>query len=247
MEEQWIADRTMLRILLRTHPQWTLQDFADAIGRSRSWVKTWVQRLQAAPPEDPAVLRSQSRARKHPPPALSPAVIAHVLEIRDHPPGNLQRIPGPKAILYYLHQADLPGDERLPRSTRTIWRILQQYGRIAQRGARRHQPIARPQPLTVWQLDFKDASTVPADPDGKHQHVVEVPNTVDVGTSLLLNAQTRDDCTAETTLRAVAETLQEQGCPEAVMIDAIRASLVAPASATVPRPLRASGAAWGWR
>jgi transposase InsO family protein len=42
---------------------------------------------------------------------------------------------------------------------------------------------------------------------------------VDAGTSLLLNAQARDDFTAETTLRAVAETLQAQGCPEAVMID----------------------------
>jgi transposase InsO family protein len=123
--------------------------------------------------------------------------------------------------LYYLHQARPPAipHERLPRSTRTIWRILHQYGRIAPRSERRHRPIPRPQPLTVWQLDFKDASTVPADPDGKHQHVVEVLNTVDAGTSLLLNAQARDDFTAETTLRAVAETLQAQGCPEAVMID----------------------------
>jgi hypothetical protein len=28
--------------------------------------------------------------------------------------------------------------------------------------------------LTSWQLDFKDVSTVPADPDGKRAHVVEV-------------------------------------------------------------------------
>jgi hypothetical protein len=28
--------------------------------------------------------------------------------------------------------------------------------------------------MTEWQLDFKDASTVPADPDGKQGHVVEV-------------------------------------------------------------------------
>lgn len=44
-------------------------------------------------------------------------------------------------------------------------------------------------PLTAWQLDFKDASTVPPDPDGKRQQVVEVLNTVDTGTSILLNAQ----------------------------------------------------------
>ena len=48
MEEEWIANRTMLRTLLRTQPHWTLQDFADATGRSLSWVKKWVKRLRAA-------------------------------------------------------------------------------------------------------------------------------------------------------------------------------------------------------
>ena len=66
MEEQWLADRTTLRTLLRTQPTWTLRDLADAVGRSRSWVKKWVKRLQTAPPEDDRVLHSQSRARKHP-------------------------------------------------------------------------------------------------------------------------------------------------------------------------------------
>jgi hypothetical protein len=42
--------------------------------------------------------------------------------------------------------------------------------------------------MAVWQLDFKDVSTVPADPEGKRAHVVEVLNTVDTGTSMLLNA-----------------------------------------------------------
>ncbi len=41
MEEQWLADRTTLRTLLRTHPHWTLQDLAEAGGRSRSWIKKW--------------------------------------------------------------------------------------------------------------------------------------------------------------------------------------------------------------
>ncbi len=35
--------------------------------------------------------------------------------------------------------------------------------------------------MTMWQLDFKDVSTVPADPDGKRQHVVKVLDTVDAG------------------------------------------------------------------
>jgi hypothetical protein len=60
---------------------------------------------------------------------------------------------------------------------------------------------------------------VPADPDGKRQQVVEVLDTVDMGTSLLLGAQVRPDFTAETALHAVAELVQQHGLPTAVTID----------------------------
>ena len=221
MEEQWLADRMTLRTLLRTKPSWTIQDLAQAIGRSRSWIKTWRRRLREAPPDDAAVLRSRSRARHHPPPSLDQRVIDRILEIRDQPPEHLHRTPGPKTILYYLaRDPDLLAlGLRLPRSTRTIYRILRHYGCIAQPAERHHTPVERPAPMTVWQLDFKDASSVPADPDGKQQHVVEVLNTVDAGSSVLVSAQVRDDFTAETTLVAVAETLREQGLPRAVMFD----------------------------
>src|SRR3712207_6737601 len=102
MEAHWLADRTTLRTLLRTHPQWSVRDFAEAIGRSRGWVKKWRRRLRGAASDDDAVLHSRSRARKHPPPPLDPRVIDRLLEIRDQPPDHLQRTPGPKTILYYL-------------------------------------------------------------------------------------------------------------------------------------------------
>jgi hypothetical protein len=73
--------------------------------------------------------------------------------------------------------------------------------------------------MTAWQLDFKDVSTVPAETDGKQQHVVEVLNTVDTGTSILVNAQVREDFTAETTLEAIVETLRQQGRPETITMD----------------------------
>jgi hypothetical protein len=73
--------------------------------------------------------------------------------------------------------------------------------------------------MTAWQLDFKDVSTVPAEADGKQQHVVEVLNTVDTGTSILLNAQVREDFTAETTLEAIVETLNAQGLPQSITLD----------------------------
>jgi Integrase core domain len=106
-----------------------------------------------------------------------------------------------------------------PRSTRTIWRILTRHGRIAHRRTPDHHPVERPLPLTSWPLDFKDATTVPVDPDGKRAHSVAVLNTVDAGTSLLLDAQVPEAYTAETSLRAVAQVVQEQGLPDRVTVD----------------------------
>src|SRR5581483_6691074 len=60
---------------------------------------------------------------------------------------------------------------------------------------------------------------VPATPDGKRQHVVETLNTVDVGTSILLTAQGREDFTAETAVEAVVQTLQPHGLPATIRID----------------------------
>jgi hypothetical protein len=219
-DAEWLADRTQLRILLRTQPSWTNRDLANALKRSVSWVKKWRKRILAAPDDDHTLL-SRSRARVHPPPRLDPQVIDRILAIRDDPPEHLQRIPGPKAILYYLGRdpALQSCDVRLPRSTRTIWQILHSAGRIPPRGLRVRRPAERPAPMTSWQLDFKDVSTVPADPAGKRQHVVEVLDMVDVGTSILVDAQVRPDFTAETTLKAVVATLRAQGLPEQITVD----------------------------
>jgi len=77
------------------------------------------------------VLHSRSRARKHPPEGISPTVIERILQMRDEPPEGLQRTPGPKAILYYLPRDEQLQGERLPRSSRTIYRILQQADALA--------------------------------------------------------------------------------------------------------------------
>jgi hypothetical protein len=221
MEEQLYADRAALRRLRQTHPQWTQHDLATHLGRSLAWVKKWVRRLEAAPPDDPGVLWSHSRAHRTPYHRWDAAVVARILEIRDQPPEGLRRVPGPRAILYYLHR-DPELRERglaLPRSTRTIWRILDHNDRIVRTRRPDHAPLERPAPLTAWQLDFKDASTVPADPEGKQGHVVEVFDAIDVGTSVLLGAQVREDFTAETSVLAAAELVCAQGLPDHVTFD----------------------------
>ena len=222
MEEQYHVDRARLRQLMRQHPDWKQGDFVQALGRSVGWVKKWRKRLREAAPDDEAVLWGQSRARKQPIAPRAVKVIDRILEIRDAPPEDLKRVPGPKTILYDLHRdsrlTEQPG-LRVPRSTKTIWQILKAYGRIAVRRRGTPQPLERPAPMAEWQLDFKDVSSVPPDPDGKQRHVVETLNIVDAGTSILVEASVREDFNAETALSAVAEVLADYGLPKQVTID----------------------------
>jgi len=86
-------------------------------------------------------------------------------------------------------QAGIP----LPRSIRTIWKILDQ-----------HHRILRPSP---------------ANPEGKQKHVVEILNVVDHGLSAVVASEPGGDYTAETALRTVAGMLLQHGCPDRIRID----------------------------
>ena len=133
MEVVYYAARANLRRLLGRYPHWTHQEYAQAVGMSRGWVKKWKKRLLEAEPGDEQVLHSRSRARKQPPERISQTVRERIVQLRDEPPEGLRRTPGPKALLYYLPRDEQVQGERLPRSSRTIYRILREAGRIAQR------------------------------------------------------------------------------------------------------------------
>jgi hypothetical protein len=180
MEAQWSVDRANLRLAGRDHPEWSVPQLAQQIGRSVNWITNWRRRRSQAPPDDEAVLHSRSRARKHPPPALSRLTIERILAIRDAPPANLHRVPGPKAILYFLPQdTELQAAGIAPqRSTATVWRVLREHGRIPHRRRPVHEPVDPPPPLTSWQIDFKDVSTVPRDPDGNFGMADSSPPTI---------------------------------------------------------------------
>jgi hypothetical protein len=198
-----------LRWLTQRYPSWTHYELAAALGRSRSWVRKWLKRLRQAEPHDVMALHAHSQAHHTPPAslALQPALVQRIIEIRTAPPENLQCVPGPEAILYYLHRdASLKeAGVRLPRRHPPIWKILRQAGCIAQ--DRRRKPKLRElrQPGEEVQFDLKDGSLVPADPEGKRQHVVKVANFVDAGTSIWLHRQVRAEFDAEALLEVVAD------------------------------------------
>ena len=108
---------------------------------------------------------------------------------------------------------------RLPRSQTTIWKILRLFGCIAQEHHRKPKPLERKHPGEEVQLDLKDATSVPADPEGKRQHVVEITNFVDAGTSIWLSRSVGGDFDAESLLEVVAQFLRERGLPAMLTFD----------------------------
>ena len=223
MTLSYYAARANLYYLLQLHPDWSQAEFAAAPGYSQEWVKKWRKRLReerAAGVPLEQVLQGHSRARKHAPLSTHPLVVEQVLSIRDQPPEGLRRVPGQEAIRYYLQRDPaLQFFQRPIPSCRTMYRILKTHERIPERGKPIRQPLERPAPMTAWQIDFKDVSSVPADPDGKRQHVVETLNVIDTGTSVLLDAHVRSDFTAETALQALTETLRTYGRPTCITLD----------------------------
>ena len=113
MEAVYYAARANLQRLLHEHPDWTRSHLAQATGMSVSWIDKWKKRLFQVPDHDEHVLCGLSRAPHHPRPRLAQQVVDRVLEIRDTPPENLGRIPGPKAILYYLGRDEALKEQRV--------------------------------------------------------------------------------------------------------------------------------------
>lgn len=221
MEEQWQVDRARLRTLLRAHPDWPYRQYSETIGRSYSWVKKWVKRLKTASSDDDQVLKGRSRRPHHLRPSIAPAVVKRILAIRDEPPDGLQRVPGPLAIKYFLHEAEKtdPLGHHLPTSTSTIWRILDQHQRIWRSTKADYEPLPRASPMLVWQIDFKDVTSVKAEPEGKQGHAIEVLNVIDTGSSVLLANLARPDFNQETAIEAMLEIFERWGCPKQITFD----------------------------
>jgi hypothetical protein len=237
MEEQWQADRARLRKLRQAHPTWSQRKLAEETKRSVTWVKKWRKRLDEADPGDQEVLKSRSRRPKEAGSPIEAPVVERILAIRDNPPIN--RIPGPLAIKYFLHEQEKedPLNCYLPTSTSTIWRILDEHQRIYRPKPPEHEPLPLAEPMEIWQIDFKDVTTVrrPEETD-KQQHFVETLNVVDTGTSILVDNPARLDFNAETTIRALTTVLQKVGCPRQITFDRDTRFMASASTGDFPSP-----------
>ena len=106
-------------------------------------------------PGDPSVLCSRSRAHHAPYFRWANRVIQRMVEMRFAPPENLKRVPGPRALLYSpprdpeLQGAQVP----LPRSSRTIWKILHTTGCLLARSKEPPHPNDPREALEEMQMD----------------------------------------------------------------------------------------------
>lgn len=238
MEEQWQVDRACLQRLCQEHPTWSQRRLAEETQRSVSWVKKWRKRFAEADPDDREVLKSRSRRPKARRSPIQTMVIERILAIRDNPP--LNRIPGPLTIKYYLHEQEKedPLGCYLPTSSSTIWRILDEHQRIYRPTPAEPEPFPPSEPMEIWQIDFKDVTTVrgPQQEAIKRQHFVETLNMVDTGTSILVDNPARCDFNAETAIRAVAAVLQSVGCPRQITFDRDPRFVASAGSGDFPAP-----------
>ncbi len=249
-EADLVAKRATLRWLVQQHSEWTHQDLADALSMSRSWVNKWLRRLRQADPADVGALHSRTPARHTPPSSIAsqPAVVQQILQMRLEPPKNLQRVPGPEALLSFVHSdPELKAAHvRLPRSQTAIWKILRQAGCIEEHRCRRRRPLELSQPGEEVQFDLKDASSVPAEPEGKRAHVVEVANFVDAGTSIWLHREVRGDFDAEALFEVVAQFFCRHGLPGMLTLTTTSAWWAVHRDAISPPRWCASSGAWAW-
>ncbi|HLZ59747.1 MAG TPA: helix-turn-helix domain-containing protein [Ktedonosporobacter sp.] len=177
MEVDRGGPRAHLRSLLKEHPDWSQQQLADAVGCSKSMVCKWKNRFVGADLRSAAFLFSRSRAPHRHPARISQEVIERIIEMRLSPPENLKRVPGPKALLYYVSKDEILRLRglRLPRSTRTVWQILDTVGLIERAQPRNHSPLPPKDLLEEVQVDFKDVGSAlpdPSNPDGKRSHLI---------------------------------------------------------------------------
>jgi len=209
MESEWELDRIRLFQVRRAHPEWTLPHLAQALQRSLSWVKKWLRRFREAGQVTLETFKSQSRAPHHRSRQVVAVVRDTILSLRDELKAVYGRVVGPKPILYHLHRDALLQAQKvyLPRSTRTIWQVLKDGGRIPTRVHERH-PIERPEPMQHWEMDF-----------GQLGEAFEFLTVVDRGTSILVNTQTQPHYNAETALLAVATLFIAAGLPEKLRFD----------------------------
>ena len=219
-ETTLFSKRSHLRFLHQHQPTWNKRQLAREMEMSEGWIRKWLARFKDAPPDDQSVLFSQSRRPKRSHIKISAELEVLVLQIRDDPPDGLRRTPGCDCIHYYLAKTEAVKIGELPLiCPKSINQILHKHQRIYKAKEPEHEPLVRAEPMTAWQIDFKDVTSVKPEGGDKKMHWVETLNIVDSGTSILVANPARNDFNAETALLSIVDIFERYGLPQSLRFD----------------------------
>lgn len=212
-ESQRVYDRMRLYRLAQQHPDWKPRRYAEELGKTAKWVRTWLARIEAAQTVTLQTFLSRSRAPKHRPRQTPNKVKKVISELRVQLSERFHRRAGARLILRYLKgHRDLTGDLFVPTSPATVTRVLHELGHITPTPKYHHEPLERPAPMTEWEMDFGEIRL-------NEFEKLEFFVVVDCGTSRVVYLEGSDGYDAERALAAVARLFAAQGRPEKLRFD----------------------------
>jgi hypothetical protein len=212
-ESQWIYDRMRLYHLRVAHPDWSVAQLAESVGRSERWGRKWVQRFKAVATPNFTMFQSQSRAPKSRPRQIGARVKDAICELREKLSEQYHRPAGARLIRHYLGQdsALKQTNARLPTSSRTISHILRERGYIQPQPKPDRMPLELCDPMEEWEMDFCEIRLV----NGRFEFFL----VVDRGTSRVVYLAGCEGYRADSALLAVFRLFLLNGLPKRLRFD----------------------------
>lgn len=212
-ESQWIYDRMSLHKLMRKHPDWKTSHLAAVVGRSERWVRKWKSRFVAVTEPNFQMYQSQSCAPRNRPRQVLEEVKDVICDLRRSLSEKYHRPASAALIRHYLLQDQALSDRQvfIPRSSRTINKILRERGYIRTPPKPIHTPLELSQPMEEWEMDFCEIRLQ----DGRFEFFL----VVDRGTSRVVYLEGCEGYRADTALAAVFRLLLLNGCPKRLRLD----------------------------
>jgi len=213
-ETEWVLERMRLYDLTRTHPTWSLRQYARQLGHDVKWVSKWLGRIKTASSVTMEVFKSKSRAPKTIYRRIEEKAKEIVCDLRQQLSLKFHRNAGAKTILWGLaeylkgHPVTFP----LPKSRSTITQILRERGWILPPRPVSHEPLELPAPMEEWEIDFAEIWL-------RDEGVFEFFVVVDRGTSRLVYIEGSAGYNTETTLEAMARLFILCGLPKRIRFD----------------------------
>jgi len=209
-----IYDRMTLHKLMVQHPDWSIAQLADVVGRCKRWVHKWQARFKAAETRSFSMYLSQSRAPHHRPNQTSDAVKDVICDLRVSLSESYHRNASATLISNYLQRHPELVDEGVfvPSSSRTITDILRERGYIQALRKHQHDPLPLCAPMAEWEIDFCEIRLQ----DARFEFFI----VVDRGTSRVIHLEgCVDGYRADTALLAVYRLFLLNGLPQRLRLD----------------------------